>query len=686
MWTLDNSLVTLDQNAYTLDGATVGPRIPGRTKPDFIENVRTITSRGKMEAALLIVLAGAAAILPRGGVAHTPPVHQIETQRVVTSYRGNPLISVLSAYPNDVTTGFDNFEGWPPAPPPFIQPRKVPLVSVYQTYAAYDPIPDVIYDRFRRKPHFVTPPDFIHARGSAPLNLTIKPAPAGDLTTQLRKPAFFGDAAFVEPKNPGAWHIVLLPDVGPQPPPPPPPPVGGWPPPSTITNLPCRGAWELPGGRQAIWVVGSGCFLMTPVNYATGSTQSTFTMKRVGTLATKTGPVCIRDNGAGGTVVIVDGPYGYYYTFTAVGGTVGQFQRITDPAFLGADRVAFIDGWWIFNQPGSQTFYTPTSTYSLKFSGSSFALIDGATDNLVTLYENKEELWLVGEKHTEIWYDAGGTYFPFQRLVSTMLQVGCCAKHSIARFAGEDDGLAWLARSERGQNVVVRTRGFGVEVISPPPINDAIASYTKVDDAFAYTYQEDGHEFYVLTFPSAVTPLGLGATWVFDGMTGLWHERLSFEPYSGKWNRHRSNCFVNFQNQRLVGDYQNGSIYQMTRSAYTDAGWPLVAWRRTPHVWDGGARERVFMASLQIEFSPGVGNQTGMGTDPQAVLTQSKDGGTTWGQEIRRSIGRVGHYIARTIWRRLGVTRDSVFDVKVYDPVKRDVVGATLKRGDNSPQ
>jgi hypothetical protein len=141
---------------------------------------------------------------------------------------------------------------------------------------------------------------------------------------------------------------------------------------------------------------------------------------------------------------------------------------------------------------------------------------------------------------------------------------------------------------------------------------------------------------------------------------------------------------LNFQNQRLVGDYQNGSIYQMSREVYTDAGWPLVAWRRAPHIWDGAARERVFMAMLQIEFRPGVGNQSGMGYDPQAILQISRDGGTTFGQQLNRGIGRAGQYLARTLWRRLSFARDAVIDLKVIDPVPRDIVGATLKRAEMS--
>jgi hypothetical protein len=220
-----------------------------------------------------------------------------------------------------------------------------------------------------------------------------------------------------------------------------------WPQPSSVTNLPVRGQWVLPGSTKAIVVIGSAAYTAEMI-------AGVLTLRVVGSLASNSGPVCIRDNGAGGVVCIVDGSNGYYYVFGASGsavGPIGTFVQITDAAFLGADRVAFIDGWWIFNQPGTQVFYTPKSTYSTAFVGSNFALIDSQTDNLVTLMDSKEELWLVGERHTEIWYDGGGQYFPFQRLVGTPLQVGCKAKHSIARFSADGEDGSGLVRAQRAR-------------------------------------------------------------------------------------------------------------------------------------------------------------------------------------------------------------------------------------------
>jgi len=659
--------------------------------------------------------------------AHTRRAVFVETQATFKGQKSSLTVVLAQATfvpqpQTDVFVGNDTF-GWPEEsayPPIFAQAQRFSLV-ILNSFPSYNPAID---RRALQAKYFGEPEIFAQGTHQFPVATLIPYIPAYNPNTDLqRRPqakVFSDPEVFAQrapqipiatlipyiPYNPATGDIQRItqakifsePEVFGKPWPfnalvtngqaaPPGPPVNPvWPAPSSITNLPVRGCWELPGGTQALWVVGSGVFLMTVKAPATSNTPATFNLARVGTLLTNSNPVCIRDNGAGGTAVIVDGPYGYYYTFngagSGAGAATGNFVRITDPNFQGADRVVFIDGWWVFNVPGTQEFYTPVSTYALTFNGTNFALKDGSTDILVTMYENKEELWLVGAKTTEVWYDAGGTYFAFARLVSTMLQVGCSAKNSIARFNSEnEDGLIWLALSERGENVVVKVTGFTASVVSTPAVNHAIASYTVISDAIGYTYQEDGHEFYVLTFPSAQNEYGgPGATWVYDGTTDLWHQRLAYEPYAGLWYRHRSNCYLNFQDQRLVGDFENGSIYRMSRAVYTDNGWPLVAWRRAPHIWDGGARERIFMAMLQLEFKPGTGNSSGQGVNPQAILRISRDGGTTWGQQLFRNIGAIGQYLTRTIWRRLSFARDAVVEVKVYDPVNRDIVGATLKK------
>jgi hypothetical protein len=247
--------------------------------------------------------------------------------------------------------------------------------------------------------------------------------------------------------------------------------------------------------------------------------------------------------------------------------------------------------------------------------------------------------------------------------------------HSITRMG---ESLVWLGKNEQGENVIVRTMEYSWQRISNHAVENAIASYPLVSDAIGFAYEEAGHGFYVLIFPTA------DATWVYDATASAllkkscWHQRASFDPVAGIYHRDRANCFMNLQDLRLVGDYQSGQIHQMSRQFYSDAGFPLRAQRRCKHIWKKDDRTRVSQSSLQIEFTPGVGLQTGQGKYPQAMLRWSNDGGFTWSNEYWRTLGAAGYTRNRAKWNRLGRARDRIYEVNFSDPTPRDIIGATL--------
>lgn len=446
----------------------------------------------------------------------------------------------------------------------------------------------------------------------------------------------------------------------------------------TLGAGPVRGGWTLPGNTQALCVSGTGLYLLTVATAPTAITGATLASTRVGNLGSAIGPVFIRDNGSGGSVFIVDGsPNGYVYNISSQ-----TLNTISDPGFYGANRIAFIDGWLIFNKPATPIFYTtPPPPYTISpFQASYFDLNDGTPDNLVSLIEDKRELLLINEEAAQWWYDAGGQYFPFSRLDGATIQVGCAAANTVALF---QDGVIWLARSTRGQNIVVKTTGFNYADASTIAVNHAISSYSIVSDALGWTYQEDGHEFYVLTFPSIANRYGgTGVTWVYDGTSQMWHQRASYDPLAGVFNRDRANCYFQFQNYRIVGDYQNGNVYALSRKTYTDGGGgPLVAWRRCPHVWDESDYERIFHLSLQFDFTPGLALSVGQGSNPQLLLSWSDDGGQTYGPTRNVPVGLIGQTKNRAITYRLGESRDRVYDARFSEPTNRDITGAALVAG-----
>ena len=424
-----------------------------------------------------------------------------------------------------------------------------------------------------------------------------------------------------------------------------------------------RGMWTFPGDTSGLVIIGSNAILIKALSPGTYNTRPVFSYQLAGSLNTSSGQVKMRDNGAGNVCVAVDGVYLYVYNISS-----GTFTVSTDIAFLGSVTVAEMDGWFVFHKPNTQIFYTSPVYWDgvSPIDATYYALKDDAPDNIVALIEQKRELWLIGEATTEIWYNAGGNYFPFSRLQGTLQQIGCAAAQSVARYV---DGLFWLARSERGNNSVVMTHGYQVMNIATPALSYALNQYPVVNDAIGYTYSEEGHNFYVLIFPTA------NVTWVYDLTTQMWHQRASYDQNLGVFNRQRANCLMNIQGSILVGDYQTGAIYWQTRTAYTDGSYPLVSVRRAPHLWDKNDRNRLRFNRLQVEFTAGLAAQ---GTTPQAMLKWSNDGGQTFGNEHFAPIGASGNTTNRCIFRRMGIARDRVYELRVSDAVNRDIVGASI--------
>lgn len=156
------------------------------------------------------------------------------------------------------------------------------------------------------------------------------------------------------------------------------------------------------------------------------SISSTWQLTLLGTTAGNTTPCSMADNGT--TLVLVDGTTSGYTITLAT----GVFATLVDPtgAFVGADRVRYLDTFFIFNKKGTPIFYTSLSN-STTFDPTYFASKTGAGDLLVSIEVMHREIWLLGTKTTEIWFDAGSAAFPFQSVPGAFIQHGCAAKESV---------------------------------------------------------------------------------------------------------------------------------------------------------------------------------------------------------------------------------------------------------------
>ena len=376
------------------------------------------------------------------------------------------------------------------------------------------------------------------------------------------------------------------------------------------------------------------------------------------------GPVSIADNGT--QIFFACNPDAFIYNET-----LGTFSKITDVDFPGAVTVAYLDGYFIFNQPNSQLLWSTQLLDGTQIAPLDFASAEGSPDGIVAIIADHRELWVFGTDSTEVWYDAGLADFPLTRIQGAFNEIGCVATYSVAKL---DNSLFWLGTDARGQGIVYRANGYTGARVSTHAVEWQIQQYATMSDAVAYTYQQDGHAFYVLNFPTANT------TWVFDVATQVWHERAGLA--GGVFTRQRANNQCNFGGTIVVGDFENANLYALDLNTFADNGteqrW-LRSWRALPTGQNN--LNRTAHHSLQLDCETGVGLNTGQGGDPQVMLRWSDDGGHTWSSEFWRSMGAIGQYGYRTLWRRLGMTtklRDRVYEISGTDPVRLYIMGAEL--------
>jgi hypothetical protein len=366
-----------------------------------------------------------------------------------------------------------------------------------------------------------------------------------------------------------------------------------------------------------------------------------FGLTELVTLTSVTSPVSMVDNGV--TLLVVDGTENGYF----VNLSDNAVTPVASPAFYGSPRVDMVDGYFLLSKPGTNLWYCSENN-ATTFDALDFATKNGFPDPIVGVVAVHRNVWLIGEQTTEIWSNTGGAQFPFERVQGAFVEHGCS---SVASIASLGQNLFWLSNDKAGDRLVAMGVDYQVTRVSTPAIEAEFSTYTRVDDAIGQCYQILGHNFYFLTFPSA------GKTWVYDPRQDLWHQ-LAWLNADGAFERHRANQICFAYGIHVVGDRQNGSLYRLDPTAYTDDGSPIVRLRSLPHVSKSGnvikhTRFKANMAVGQVE--PDITNLI--------TLRWSNTRGASWSNGVTQSLGKTGEYLTSIQWRRLGMARDRVYEL-----------------------
>lgn len=353
----------------------------------------------------------------------------------------------------------------------------------------------------------------------------------------------------------------------------------------------------------------------------------------------------------GSVLVIVNQPNAYYWD----GAT---FAQITDSDFTsrGAGDVEFVDNWLLFREPNSGRFFGADPGSATSFDALNFATAEGFPDDLVGLKVDHREIVLFGAETIELWANTGVSGFPFERVTNGLLEIGCLNGRTVVK---QDNTVMWLA----DDYTVRRLNGTTPLRISTHAVEQAIVNAT-IAAGRAYAYSQDGHLFYVLTFPEG--------THVYDATTQEWHERQTYgEDY---WVPH---CHAQAYGREFVGDATSNKVGYLDPTTYTEWGNTMrMEWTYEPVY----AEQRLaFHDRLEVVLETGVGLPTGQGSDPEMMLDYSDDGGQTWTALPNKSIGAIGRYDTRVVWTRLGSARQRVYRAAVSDPIPVNVTDTQLE-------
>lgn len=371
----------------------------------------------------------------------------------------------------------------------------------------------------------------------------------------------------------------------------------------------------------------------------------------IDTIGTGTGICKMAENGT--EILLVDGNAGYLYNMDT-----DTFSTIADADFPnGATQVDFVDGYFVVNVPN-----TPYYAISALYDGTSWDILDRSIastnpDNLIALKADNGNLWLYGDRSVEVHQNTGAAAFPFERIPGAVIQTGCAAPYTVQSF---DNTIAWLGVDDQGRGVVWKANGYSAQRLSTQAIEAYIARSEDFTDSYAYVYHEQGHVFYCLQVR------GLSTTLVYDGATGVWHERAFQDEINNTETQHRGAVHFFFDQKNLVGDRQTGKIYQQSLNYYDYDGAEIRRKRVSPHI--SQEKMNITYSNFELDCEVGRGLVSGQGSDPYIMMRYSDDGGYTWSNERTVSMGKIGQYRTRPRWSRLGSGRDRVFEVTYTEP------------------
>lgn len=327
-------------------------------------------------------------------------------------------------------------------------------------------------------------------------------------------------------------------------------------------------------------------------------------------------------------LLIASGGSVYLFVFAT-----GVFSQVAASNFTLASgpapviQVAFCDSFFLALIKNSQVVQVSNVLDGANWNLNGQIQVSVYPENIVGMIVDHRQVGLAGRKKTVIYY-ASGSANVFDVVPGSFIEQGAAATFSLSQL---DNSVFWIGGDDKGSAVAWRLNGYTPARVSTFATELAWQSYPRISDSVSYVYQEQGHYFWVVLFPSANN--GNGATWVYDTATSLWHERDFLNVTTGIAMGHPSWNHAFWNGVHIVGDWRSANLYQMHLQFLDNAGVPIRRVRRAPHI--STELETIRHSRFILDMETGLGPEPPLqGGGTPTLLTLKDANNVLWGVTV----------------------------------------------------
>lgn len=337
-------------------------------------------------------------------------------------------------------------------------------------------------------------------------------------------------------------------------------------------------------------------------------------------------------------------------------------------------QIGSADGYFLATIQNSHTFQQSKLADGTVWSGLDIATVSLFPDNFTSMICDHREVWFFSGKKCQPYYNSGAGFPVFIPIQGAMIENGAGATFATVQL---DNSLFWIDQDERGSMVARKAAGYVGQRVSTHAVELAWQQYKNPSLAVGYSYQEEGHSFWVIRFP------GEQFTWVYDVSVNLWHKRAAFNQVSGLYESDHSQSHTFNFGKHLVGDWASGNIYEQSNSILTDNGGVIRRLRRSPTM--AKDNQYIYFPDFELDVEVGLppvpplldGNS--QPRPAQVMLRWSDNGAKTWSTTYFLNCGVTGEFNARARKTQLGRARRRVWEVSMTDPVPWRIADAYVR-------